>query len=148
MSWILIATDGSDEATTATRLVGAIAWPPETSFGVVGVVPTWRDLVGMPFVAAVPTNVNELEAAQVVNPEAATKVAAELLARTGRPVRSKVMRGRPADLIVQLAERYKADLVVLGSRGLGAFQAALLGSVSAEVVDRAPCPVLIGRSTN
>jgi nucleotide-binding universal stress UspA family protein len=39
-----------------------------------------------------------------------------------------------------------ADLLVLGSRGRGAVTAALLGSVVAETVDRAPCPVLVARS--
>jgi nucleotide-binding universal stress UspA family protein len=48
-------------------------------------------------------------------------------------------------MIVDEAQRFHADLVVLGSRGRRAVAAALLGSVSAEVVDRAPCPVLVAR---
>jgi nucleotide-binding universal stress UspA family protein len=55
------------------------------------------------------------------------------------------MVGRPADLIVDEARRFRADLIVMGSRGRGAIASALLGSVSAEVVDRAPCPVLVAR---
>jgi nucleotide-binding universal stress UspA family protein len=38
-----------------------------------------------------------------------------------------------------------ADLVVLGNRGHGRWESILLGSVSAEVVDHAPCPVLVAR---
>jgi nucleotide-binding universal stress UspA family protein len=38
-----------------------------------------------------------------------------------------------------------ADLVVVGHRGLGPWESRVLGSVSAEVVDHAPCPVLVVR---
>ena len=38
-----------------------------------------------------------------------------------------------------------ADVVVIGHRGLGGWESALLGSVSAEVVDQAPCSVLVAR---
>lgn len=57
-----------------------------------------------------------------------------------------VVLGRPASLIVDQARTMPADLLVLGSRGRGAVTAALLGSVVAETVDRAPCPVLVARS--
>lgn len=49
-------------------------------------------------------------------------------------------------MIVDDAREIEADLVVLGSRGHGAVASALLGSVAAEVVDYAPCPVLVARS--
>ena len=38
-----------------------------------------------------------------------------------------------------------ADLIVVGHRGMGRWESMLLGSVSAEVVDHAPCPVLVAR---
>ena len=40
----------------------------------------------------------------------------------------------------------EADLVVVGSRGHGTIESMLLGSVSAEVVDHSPAPVLVARS--
>src|SRR3990172_6753722 len=66
----------------------------------------------------------------------------------GRSVQSAVIRGRAATAIVEEARRFGADLVIVGSRGHGALEEMLLGSVSAEGVDHAPCPVLEIRTTH
>ena len=54
--------------------------------------------------------------------------------------------GHPAEVILEVAEHsIKADLVVMGSRGLGGFKEMLLGSVSHSVVNHTSTPVLIIR---
>ena len=53
--------------------------------------------------------------------------------------------GDPADVIIAQAAALGADLIVMGSRGMGPIQGLLLGSVSEEVVRRAPCPVTVVR---
>ena len=58
-------------------------------------------------------------------------------------ISKKLLSGRPADKIVELAKEKKADLIVIGSRGLGGIEEFFLGSVSDRVADEAPCPVLI-----
>lgn len=55
----------------------------------------------------------------------------------------RVVWGFPADRIADVAEEEDAELVVVGSRGRGAFKAALLGSVSTELIGLARCPVLV-----
>ena len=67
------------------------------------------------------------------------------MARPGLSVEAVVLRGRPATAIVDRARDMHADLVVVGSRGHGTIESMLLGSVSAEVVDHAPAPVLVAR---
>jgi nucleotide-binding universal stress UspA family protein len=51
--------------------------------------------------------------------------------------------GVPSDVIVDVAEKGKHDLIVLGSRGLGPIKRFLLGSVSDDVSYKAKCSVLI-----
>src|SRR6185503_16118043 len=68
------------------------------------------------------------------------------LSGSGRDVEATVIINRPASGIVAEARRTAADLIVLGSHGRGTLGSAVLGSVSAEVVDHSPCPVLIART--
>jgi nucleotide-binding universal stress UspA family protein len=55
----------------------------------------------------------------------------------------RVLIGRPAEQLAELAAQERADVIVVGSRGRGAFKAAFLGSVSHDLVGLAPCPVVI-----
>src|SRR5699024_148939 len=54
-------------------------------------------------------------------------------------------RGRPASVLIDTADAFDADLIVVGSRGHGRVAALILGSVSSEVVDHAARPVLVAR---
>ena len=57
----------------------------------------------------------------------------------------EVVRGNPAEVICQIAEEEKFDLIVIGSRGLSGIEAFFLGGVSEKVSQHAVCPVLIVR---
>ncbi|ELU16336.1 hypothetical protein CAPTEDRAFT_21111 [Capitella teleta] len=52
---------------------------------------------------------------------------------------------KPGEALVQVAKEQKADLVIMGTRGLGRIRRTILGSVSDYVVHHAHCPVLICR---
>jgi nucleotide-binding universal stress UspA family protein len=62
-------------------------------------------------------------------------------AGSGVTVTPILREGQPADVIC--LEAKDADLVVVGSRGLGGFRGLLIGSVSQQVVHHAPCPVVV-----
>lgn len=51
-------------------------------------------------------------------------------------------QGQPADVIVRLAEQERADLIAIGTHGRSAVSRFFLGSVAAEVLRRATCPVM------
>ena len=55
----------------------------------------------------------------------------------------RVVIGYPAERLADLADEEGAELIVVGSRGRGAFKAAFLGSVSTSLIGIARCPVLV-----
>jgi len=61
-------------------------------------------------------------------------------------ISSEIIQGAPRQTIVEEAERWHANLIVMGSRGLGAWNRLLLGSVSSAVVHHAKCSVEIVRN--
>jgi nucleotide-binding universal stress UspA family protein len=60
-------------------------------------------------------------------------------------VSQRVLMGYPARVLLDAAA--EAALLVVGSRGRGGFRGMLLGSTSQNVVARAPCPVVVVRSS-
>ena len=55
----------------------------------------------------------------------------------------RVLSGNPAESLADLADEEEAMLIVVGSRGRGAFKTAFLGSVSNSLIGIARCPVLV-----
>ena len=51
--------------------------------------------------------------------------------------------GDPAAEIIEIAEKEMADLIVIGSRGLGTIKGVFMGSVSQKVAHHSSCPVMI-----
>jgi nucleotide-binding universal stress UspA family protein len=74
--------------------------------------------------------------------------ASAALARHGLTVDTKIVEGNPGRAIVAEAKRWKADLIVLGSRGLSKAQRVLLGSVASYVSANASSSVEIVRALN
>lgn len=66
-----------------------------------------------------------------------------LLPMHAGPSTKQIRIGSPAEMIVATAEEQKADLIVMGARGLGPIKERLLGSVSHRILTLAPCATLI-----
>lgn len=69
----------------------------------------------------------------------------ESLEAVSNPTEIAVLKGHPADTILEYAKNRNADLIVVGSRGLSTFKELILGSVSHNVVQQAQCPVLVAK---
>ncbi|MEN2994373.1 MAG: universal stress protein [Thermodesulfovibrio sp.] len=61
----------------------------------------------------------------------------------GIEVSSLIKEGRPADVIVEVAEKEKVDEILIGSHGRHSVKKFFHGSVSSRVVEAAPCPVTV-----
>jgi len=62
-------------------------------------------------------------------------------------VRTHPIQGDPADAILNVAEEIKADLIVVGNKGMTGARRYFLGSVPNKVSHHAPCSVMIIRTT-
>ena len=65
----------------------------------------------------------------------------------GVEVATYAREGDPADAILDVAEEQKADLIVVGNKGMTGAKRFLLGSVPNKVSHHAPCSVMIIRTT-
>ena len=65
----------------------------------------------------------------------------------GVDVRTHPVEADPADAILNVAEEAKADLIVVGNKGMTGARRYLLGSVPNNVSHHAPCSVIIVRTT-
>ena len=143
---VLMATDGSPSAGIAADLVAGIAWPEGSTVRVVEAIETGAGLFGGPWPAVAFVQADALEAELRQTAQGVVDQARARLARPGLEVVAEVIRGRPASAIIDAAKAFHADVIVVGSRGHGTIESMLLGSVSAEVVDRATAPVLVARA--
>lgn len=139
---VLLAVDGSPSSLQARDLVARLRLPPASTTWLMAAYQLGIDYVptapAMPWIGAEDAIRDQLaaELERLAGP----------LRRVGREVETVLVRGRPATAIVDHARALDVDVIVLGSRGRGPLASMLLGSVSAEVADHAPCPVLVTRS--
>jgi nucleotide-binding universal stress UspA family protein len=76
--------------------------------------------------------------------EITAEVRAELVAaHPGLAIEVELVRDRPVESLVRVAEARGAEMIVVGHGGRGPLRAALLGSTTYELVHRAPMPVLV-----
>jgi nucleotide-binding universal stress UspA family protein len=142
---IVLATDGSASAAVAATLVENMRWPLGTSIDVVRVLAdTGLNGIEGPWPMGV-TVVSDPQAATVQDAEDALLRVVEPFRDLGLNTAHAVLRGRPADALLDWIDRHRPDLVVVGTRGNSVVTEALVGSVSAELIDRSQVPVLVAR---
>ncbi len=74
------------------------------------------------------------------------QAAAEKTAAEGIDVKWRLLDGSAGHAIVKFAEEVKADLVIVGTRGISGLKHVLLGSVAEQTIRTAPCSVLTAKS--
>jgi nucleotide-binding universal stress UspA family protein len=142
---LLIGIDGSPDAAAAVQVVAARAWPAESAVRLVTALDArmcttlaFMRLPGETEAAAQDTD----ESARMAN---IVDLMAELLRTRGLTVSSVIREGDPKRVLLDEAERWEADGLFVGARGLSRVERFLLGSVSAAVAARAHCSVEVVR---
>ena len=140
---ILLATDGSEEAELAALRAVDLAQSTDSELHVVhvGVVPLF--LLSDPWTLGYERRL--YEEIEEISRELLRKESWRVKAAGGIVAGAHLRMGAVALEIVALAEELGADLIVMGSRGLGGVRRVLMGSVSDSVVRHAHCPVLVVR---
>jgi nucleotide-binding universal stress UspA family protein len=144
---ILLATDGSREASLALTTAADMAKSTDSELHVAYVFPT---AVQRPFPNPITSRPREMLEHEL---EEAMQQAQHFLDQQVDKIKQEgvsvaeahLVRGRPDRELIDLSEKIGAGLIIMGSRGLGGVRRALMGSVSDSVVRHAHCPVLIVR---
>ncbi len=145
-SRIVVGTDGSETATAAVRQAADLASKLGASLILVS--------------AYEPVSQSRLREERLQAPadlehavtpredvDATLAEAVKLASERGVEVETDARQGDPADAILDVAEEKKADLIVVGNKGMTGAKRFLLGSVPNKVSHHAPCSVLIVRTT-
>ncbi len=141
---ILLAVDGSREATAAREAAVRISNASDSELHVVFVLPTES------YVPHLGPGIREdwegiFERAKQHARTWLDQQVEQIEAEEGTVAGAHLALGRPRADIVRLGDELDADLIVVGSRGLGGVRRTLMGSVSDSVVCHARCSVLVVR---
>ena len=143
---IVVGTDGSETATEAVKQAVELAQATKAKVELVSAY----EPVSNTRLRQEGTQVPE-DLQWSVNPredvDATLREAAEMAEGAGVSVQTYARQGDPADAILDVAEETKADLVIVGNKGMTGARRFLLGSVPNKVSHHAPCSVLIIRTT-
>ncbi len=143
---VLLAIDGSPHSHAALVEFSTRPWPRGTEVQILTVVHSSIPLFVDPVFFAAAHMEQILDRRR--DAPALVQAAASLI-REGNPnidVATKIIEGIPKDAIVEEAQSWCADLIVLGSHGYGRVRRVVLGSVAGSVVAKAPCSVQVVRA--
>jgi nucleotide-binding universal stress UspA family protein len=143
---IVVGTDGSETATEAVRQALDLAKQVGAKLELVSAYEPVSDQRLRREKSEAPEDVQWM-----VNPredvDATLRDAKEMADEAGVGAETYARQGDPADAILDVAEEQKADLIIVGNKGMTGAKRFLLGSVPNKVSHHAPCSVLIIRTT-
>ncbi len=143
---IVVGTDGSETAGEAVRQAVDLAKLVGATLSIVSAyAPVPERKVKDQLREAPPDVQYEIGPREDVN--LVLDAAAAAARKEGIEVQTHPVEGDPAEAILNVAEETKADLIVVGNKGMTGARRFLLGSVPNNISHHAPCSVIIVRTT-
>ena len=142
---ILLATDGSASSRKALEFAVEMASRYEAQVYILHVISTME----------IPLNILEYISAEEIEDSPASvyleKIGSKIIQQSEKEckttgcenVHTIVLRGNPADTIIEFAKEKGIDVIILGSRGFRGIKGRLIGSVSRKVIHAADCTCII-----
>ncbi|MFZ3079499.1 MAG: universal stress protein [Bellilinea sp.] len=133
---ILLAVDGSEQATHAARVAGELARSLAADLTIVTVFDPVPNFLGE-------TNLQSFVTDQRIRSENVLHEALNEVGEVTAKLITEILEGPVAEAVLKVAEVRSNDLIIMGTRGLSRLAGALLGSQSQKVISNANCPVLL-----
>jgi len=145
---VLVATDGSEDSQAAIRFIAGRPWTKDTVFEVLSVAESMKPVAGFYPGFLDEKEMDYLTTTAEDNAKCAIGEAEVMLRAAGLQVVASpsIPSGTTNEEILREAERFAADLIVVGSHGARGFRQFLIGSVSESVAMHAPCSVEVHRT--
>lgn len=144
---VLLAVDGSKYTDVVVNNLTGRTWPENSEVRVISVAHTIPYITD-PLLIGLACQL-DLEKAEVERANRVAEAVGKKIAHKDPKLKvsTTVPSGSPKHLIVEEADDWKADLIMLGSHGYGPAHRLVLGSVSQAVVAHAPCSVEVVRDS-
>lgn len=144
---IVVGTDGSETAGRAVAQAAELAAAEGSRLVIVTAYTPGQARTAEVAPDGVPDDLRHVLTDRV-QAEALAHRSREAAADTGAAkVTIQAVEGEPAEVLLEVAKDFAADLIVVGSKGLTSHAHFILGSVAASVAHHAPCDVLIAHTT-
>jgi nucleotide-binding universal stress UspA family protein len=133
---ILIAVDGSEYSIKALTYAKNMAETYHATLWLVHVLSHASDLFGY----------DDFEKLYAKRKHAGQSILDDALTALGDAnleIHKELLEGPEPDSILSCAQKSHADLIIMGTRGMGALKGLLVGSVSRKVIHLATCPVMV-----
>jgi nucleotide-binding universal stress UspA family protein len=143
---IVVGTDGSSTAQEAVRHAGALASAEGARLVVVTAYTPHHDDVARRSAEA-PDDIRWMLTDRSLAEEKAEQGRGLAVEAGATGVVVQATEGNPADVVLDAAKQFGADLIVVGSKGLTSASRYVLGAVASSVSHHAPCDVLVVHTT-